>query len=128
MVQTCLFEITPPSDASRVQRAVKALKSLAKEKDVQAAVDKIHRDIDVLVLHQTTQHDDTGERILDAVGKLQVHSPRRPHLNTGTTFPSESIPARRWPSMPISDLQLRNPRPRRSQQSVPHARRMSMDD
>lgn len=52
-----------------MQRAVKVLKSLAREKDIQAAVQKTRQDIDFLVLHQTTQHVDTGELILDDLAK-----------------------------------------------------------
>lgn len=72
VLQTCLSQILPPTNTSRLQRATKALKSLAKEKDIQAVVDKIHKDIDFLVLHQTTQYIDTGERILEELAKLQL--------------------------------------------------------
>jgi hypothetical protein len=40
-----------------------------------SAVEKIHKDIDFLVLHQTTQHVDTGERILEELSKLNIASP-----------------------------------------------------
>lgn len=73
-VQKALSSIIPASDASRTQRALKALRSLAKEKDVVTAVEKIHQDIDFLVLHQATQHVEVGERILQELAKLQITS------------------------------------------------------
>lgn len=86
-LQTYLSHVLPPTDASRLQRAVKALKSLAKEKEVQAAVEKIHHDIDFLVLHQTTRHVDTGERILEELVRLQLVSASSP-----TNIPADSKP------------------------------------
>jgi N-terminal domain on NACHT_NTPase and P-loop NTPases/NB-ARC domain len=72
VVQTCLSKILLPDGASKLERALKALKSLAKEDKVQQAVEKIHKDIDVLVLHQTTRNVDTSDRILEEVSKLSV--------------------------------------------------------
>ena len=79
IVQVCLSTIIPPENASKIERAVKALKSLAKEDKVCQAVDKIHEDIDFLVLHQTTQHVDTGDRILKELSKLTVAPPTAPY-------------------------------------------------
>ena len=44
------------------------------------ALEKIHKNTDILILHQTTRHVDTGDRILQALSKLSVtpsttHSP-----------------------------------------------------
>jgi hypothetical protein len=74
-VQTYLSKILPPDGASKLERALKALKSLAKEDKVQQAVEKIHRNSDVLVLHQTTRHVDTGDRILEELSKLSIAPP-----------------------------------------------------
>ena len=74
-VQTCLSHILPLDSASKVERALKALKSLAKEDNVRQALEKIHKNIDVLVLHQTTRHVDTGDRILEELSKLSVAPP-----------------------------------------------------
>jgi N-terminal domain on NACHT_NTPase and P-loop NTPases/NB-ARC domain len=71
-VQTCLSKMLPPDGASKLERALKALKSLAKEDKVQQAVEKIHKDIDVLVLHQTTRNVDTSDRILEELSKLSA--------------------------------------------------------
>ena len=74
-VQTCLSKVRPSNDASRLERALKALKSLAKEYKIQEALEKIDKNNDLLVLHQTTQHVDTGDRILEEISKLSVASP-----------------------------------------------------
>jgi K+/H+ antiporter YhaU regulatory subunit KhtT len=71
-VQTCLSHILPLDSASKVERALKALKSLAKEDKVRQALEKIHKNIGVLVLHQTTRHVDTGNLILEELSKLSV--------------------------------------------------------
>ena len=75
IVQARLSGIIPPENASKTERALKALKSLAKEDKICQAVDKIHKDIDFLVLHQTTQHVDTGDRILEELLKLNLAPP-----------------------------------------------------
>ncbi|KAK5095508.1 hypothetical protein LTS08_008151 [Lithohypha guttulata] len=72
VVEKCLFQITPPSDASRLRRAVKALQSLTKDGEIRVAVERIQQDIDFLVLHQTTQHIDVGDQILAALAQLQL--------------------------------------------------------
>jgi hypothetical protein len=74
-VQTCLSYILPLDSASKVERALKALKSLAKEDKVRQALEKIHNNIGVLVLHQTTRHVDTGDLILEGLSKLSVAPP-----------------------------------------------------
>jgi hypothetical protein len=74
-VQICLSKILPPNGASKLERALKALKSLAKEDKVQQALEKIHKNNDILVLHQTTRHVDTGDRILEELSKLSVALP-----------------------------------------------------
>jgi hypothetical protein len=77
-VQTCLSHILPLDSASKAERALKALKSLAKEDKVRQALEKIHKNIDILVLHQTTRHVDTGDRILEELSKLSVAPPASP--------------------------------------------------
>ncbi len=63
-IQILLFKVLPSDDASKLKRALKALKSLAKEDKIQRALEKIDRNNDTLILHQTTRHVDTGDRIL----------------------------------------------------------------
>ena len=50
-VQSCLSKVLPFNGASKLERALKALKSLAKEDEVQQALEKIHKNNDLLVLH-----------------------------------------------------------------------------
>jgi hypothetical protein len=78
IVQARLSGIIPSENASKTERALKALKSLAKEDKICQAVDKILKDIDFLVLHQTTQHVDTGDRILEELLKLNLAPPVMP--------------------------------------------------
>lgn len=54
---------------------MKALKSLAKEEQVQQAFGKIHKNNDILILYQTTRHVGTGDRILEELSKLNVAPP-----------------------------------------------------
>lgn len=74
-IQTYLSKTLPRDSASKLERATKALKSLAKEDKVQQALEKIHKNIDVLVLYQTTRHVDTGDRILEELSKLSIEPP-----------------------------------------------------
>ncbi|KAL8944298.1 MAG: hypothetical protein Q9211_000638 [Gyalolechia sp. 1 TL-2023] len=90
IVQVYLSKILPSDDASKLERALKALKSLAKEDRVQQAVEKIHQNIEILVLNQTTRHVDTGDCILEALSRLSVILPTLP-------TPSSTIPFRRDP-------------------------------
>jgi len=46
--------LSPATAASRTQRVAKALRVLARKKEDSVAVQKIHQDIDFLVLHKTT--------------------------------------------------------------------------
>lgn len=91
-LQTWLGQIVPPSDASRLQRGIKALKGLGKEKEVQAVVQKVHQDIDTLtlVLHQTTRHVETGEHILEELAQLRLASTAPPLQQTATNYSSVS--------------------------------------
>ena len=50
-VQICLAKVLPSDGASKLERAVKTLKSLAREDEVQQALEKIRRNNDFLVLH-----------------------------------------------------------------------------
>ena len=72
-VQTCLSKILPPDGASKLERALKAFENLAKDK-VQQAMEKIEKNIDILVLHQTTRHADTGDLILAQLTELTTSS------------------------------------------------------
>ncbi len=74
-VQIYLSKVLPPDNASKLERAMKALKSLTNEGKVQLALEKLHKNIDVLVLHQTTQYVDTGDSILENLLKLSVAPP-----------------------------------------------------
>ena len=89
-IQISLFKVLPSDGASKLERALKALKSLAKEDKVQQVLEKIYRNNEILVLHQTTRHVDTGDRILEALSKLSM----TPAILAG---PSSSIPFRRDP-------------------------------
>ena len=70
-----LSKVLPSDGASKLERALKALKSLAKEDKVQQALEKIGKNNDLLVLHQTIWHVDTGDRILEELSKLNVAPP-----------------------------------------------------
>jgi N-terminal domain on NACHT_NTPase and P-loop NTPases/NB-ARC domain len=74
-VQTYLSKVLPPDRASKLERAVKALKSLAMEDKVQQALERIRRNNDFLVLHQTTRHVDTGDIIVKELAKLSIRTP-----------------------------------------------------
>lgn len=74
-VQTSLSKILPSDAASKLERALKALKSRAKEDKVQQALEKIYRNNDTLVLYQTTRHVDAGDRILETLSKLSIIAP-----------------------------------------------------
>jgi hypothetical protein len=71
-VQACLSGTIPPENASKLERALKALKSLAKEDKVRQAVEKRHKDVDFLVLHQKTRHIDMGDHIQEELSKLML--------------------------------------------------------
>ena len=75
VLQQYLDRIIPKDGVSRLERAVKGLKSLAKEDKVKQALKKIHQGIDVVVLHQTTSHVDTGDRILRELSQLNLKNP-----------------------------------------------------
>ena len=89
-IQISLAKVLPSNGASKLERALKALKSLAEEDKVQRALEKIYGNNDILVLHQTTRHVDTGDRILEALSKLSVTAPTLP-------CPSSTIPFGRDP-------------------------------
>ena len=74
-IQICLSKVLPSDGALKLERALKALKSLAKEDEVRQAWEKIHKNNDILVLHQTTRHVDTGDRILEELSKLSLAPP-----------------------------------------------------
>ena len=89
-IQTSLSKVLLSDSTSKLERALKALRSLAKEDKVQQALEKIYRNNEILVLHQTTWHVDTGDRILEALSKLSVIPVTLPD-------PSSNIPFRRDP-------------------------------
>ena len=89
-VQTSLSKILPSDGASKLERALKALKSLSKEDKIQQTLETIHKNCDILVLYQTTRHADTSDRILAAVSKLSLNPPQLPS-------PLSTIPFRRDP-------------------------------
>ena len=64
------MKIIPSKDASKLSRAFIALKSLAKEEKINHAVEKIFKNIEVLVLDQTTQHTELSNKILVALSNL----------------------------------------------------------
>ncbi|KAL9595974.1 MAG: hypothetical protein Q9179_004781 [Wetmoreana sp. 5 TL-2023] len=74
IVQAYLFKVLPSDDASKLERALKALKSLAKEDKIQQALGKIHKNIDLLILQQTTRHVDMGDRVIEKLSKLNLTS------------------------------------------------------
>ena len=51
-IQISLSKVLPSEGASKLERALKALKSLAKEDKTQRALEKINGNNDILVLHQ----------------------------------------------------------------------------
>ena len=73
-VQKVLSRVLPPDGSTKLERIVKALKSLAKEDKVQEALEKINKNIDVLMLHQTTKSVDTGDLILAQLSELTMTS------------------------------------------------------
>ena len=89
-IQISLSKVLPSDSASKLERALKALKSLAKEDEVKRILEKIDGNNDILVLYQTTRYVDTGDRILEALSKLSVTPPTLP-------CPSSTIPFARDP-------------------------------
>ena len=89
-IQTSLSKVLPPDGVSKLERALKALKSLAKEDKIQRALERIYGNNDILILHQTTRHVDTGDRLLEALSKLSVTPATLP-------CPSSTIPFGRDP-------------------------------
>lgn len=89
-IQISLSKVLPSDGASKLEPVLKALKSLAKEDKVKRALEKIDGNNNILVLHQTTRHVDTGDRILEALSKLSVTPPTLP-------YPSLTIPFGRDP-------------------------------
>ncbi|KAL8856614.1 MAG: hypothetical protein Q9178_006770 [Gyalolechia marmorata] len=72
-VQAVLSKVLPPNGASKLERALNALKSLAKDDNVQNAMREIHKNMDTLLLHQTVHHVDTGTHILEQLSKLTIN-------------------------------------------------------
>ena len=74
-VQKYLSKVLPSDGDTKLGRAWKALKSVAKNDKLQQALEKIYKNVDILTLHQTTRHVDTGDRILEGFSKLSVKPP-----------------------------------------------------
>lgn len=102
-VQIRLSKILPPDGAPKLQRALKALKSLAREDKVQQALEKIDKNNAILVLYQTTRHVDTADLILAQLSELTMESKsasrssgKDDHLSlaraTGKTILEELLP------------------------------------
>ncbi|KAL8903788.1 MAG: hypothetical protein Q9171_007282 [Xanthocarpia ochracea] len=72
-VQAVLSKVLPPVGASKFERALSALKSIAKDDNVRNAMREIHKNMDTLLLHQTVHHVDTGTHILEQLSKLTVN-------------------------------------------------------
>lgn len=89
-IHVSLSKILPSDGASKFERALKALKGLAKEDKIKRALEKVYGCNGVLVLHQTTQHVVTGDRILEALSRLSLTPPTLP-------CPSSNIPFGRDP-------------------------------
>ena len=71
-IHISLSKVLPSDGASKLERALKALTSLAKEDKIQQALEKIYRNNEILVLHQTMRYVDTSDRILGALANLSV--------------------------------------------------------
>ena len=89
-IQIKLSKVLLSDGASKFERALKALKRLAKEDKVQQALEEIYGYNDILVQHQTTQHVDTGDRILEALSKLSVTPATLPCLSSTIPFGRDS--------------------------------------
>ena len=87
-VQNLLSHILPSYGASKIDRTLKALKSVARENDLRQSVEKIFHNNDVLGLHQATQHSSDIHEVLNVFSKLKEKS-RAPQP------PTANIPFRR---------------------------------
>ena len=85
-IHISLSKVLPSDGASKLERALKALKSLAKEDKIQQALEKIYRNNEILVLHQTTRHVDTSDRILEALANLSVTPATVPDPSSNISF------------------------------------------
>ncbi len=68
----CLDRIVPASNASRLEKSLKGLQSLANDEKVKQAIAKVQDDIGVLVLHQTTSIVDVSDRIFQELARLKI--------------------------------------------------------
>ncbi|KAL8822503.1 MAG: hypothetical protein Q9191_006762 [Dirinaria sp. TL-2023a] len=89
-IQISLFKVISSDSVSKLERTLKALKSLVKEDKVQKALEKISKNNEFLVLHQTTQHVDMGDRILKALPKLSVTSATLSNSSSNIPFRRDS--------------------------------------
>lgn len=79
IVEQCLERTVPPPGASRFDRVLVGVRSLAKDDKVKQAVEKIHHGIDVLALHQTTSTVEVGDHILQELGRLNLQNSPSQH-------------------------------------------------
>lgn len=67
-----LDKAVPAADASNLQKRLKALKSLAYDKDVQDCVDRLQGNIHTLIFHQTTSHSDICDKLAQELKRLSL--------------------------------------------------------
>ena len=93
IVQAHLLKIIPSEDASKLSRAFIALKSLAKEEKINHTVEKIFKNIKVLILDQTTQHTELSNKILVALSNLSFKPPETEFVRGVCLNRAPQIPA-----------------------------------
>ena len=98
IVQIFLFKVLPFDGASKLERALKALKNLVKEDKIQQVLEKIHKNNEILILHQTTRHVIKGDRIVKELFKLSI-KPLAPSKSFGVCLDR----ALQIAAMPLSD-------------------------
>jgi len=69
-----LDKAIPATDASTLQKRLKAFKSLAYDKDVQDCIDRLQGNIHTLIFHQTTRHSDICDKLAQELKRLTLHS------------------------------------------------------
>ncbi|KAL6247007.1 hypothetical protein RBB50_006314 [Rhinocladiella similis] len=110
-IQASPSAIVPTKDASKLERARKALKSLAKEDKILHALTIIQRNNDILVLYQTTRHVDTNDLILAELTKMRIHQPapswsKGLHLNQASRIAPDAFVGRASELQQVKDLLL----------------------
>ncbi|KAL8665435.1 MAG: hypothetical protein Q9168_007707 [Polycauliona sp. 1 TL-2023] len=72
IVEESISKVLPQDGASKPKRVLQALRSIAKEDEMKRALKEIHKTIEALLLHQTTQLVDTGELIRAKLSELSL--------------------------------------------------------